>query len=175
MRHIPFTAHVKLVPEQPGKRFEYIRSLQKWSHMLYEQLSTVSTLNLADSGGGQHMNFSGGGAGGMSGIVSGFAVKPQMGETPAQLMITGFYEQTTTDYTTQPTTQRISGGETYTENAAAAPLNNPNTWVDTGVKAVKTLIESAIAVAVPSAIKAKVFRIDYAGVVYGDKGYHFPA
>jgi hypothetical protein len=174
MRYIPFTVHVRLVPEAPGKRFEYIRSLQKWSHMLYEELASVATLNVADPGGGQHMGFSGGGAGGNSGIVKGCAVKPQIGESPAQLMITGFYESAAQNTQPHPSVMRISGGSTYTGNVAHSETANPSAWVNTGVSEVKALVESAISAAVPVAIAAKVFRIEFAGVTYGDKGYHFP-
>lgn len=174
MRYIPFTAHIKLVPEAPGKRFEYIRSLQKWSYMLYEELASNTTLNLADPGGGQHMNFSGGGSGGLSGIVKGCAVKPQIGESPAQMMVTGFYAVNTANTPAQPDIQRFSGNEVYSDNAASPATVNPNTWVDSGVAAVKTIIDNAIAASVSSAVLAKVFRIEFAGVVYGDRGYHFP-
>lgn len=175
MRWIPFTVHIRVTPETPGKRFEYIRSMQKWSHLLYEELVTITDLNLADAGGGQHFNTSNGGKIGNSGLVKGLAVKPQIGETPAQFMITGFYDNSSaTNQQPHVVVQRISGGETYQGRVASAAENNPNSWVDNDVYTLKSAIETALSTSLPANLNAKVFRIDYSGVVYGDRGYHFP-
>jgi len=175
MRWIPFTVHVKIIPESPGKRFEYIRSMQKCAYLLYEELKTNSSINLADGGGGQQFNTSNGGSIGNSALVKGMAVKPQIGETPAQLMITGFYDNnSSTNALPQPSLQRISGGEVYSGNVAAPAENKPNTWVDNDVYNLKGLIETAISNSVPAGFLAKIFRLEYSGVVYGDRGYHFP-
>lgn len=175
MRWIPFTAHIRVVPENPGKRFEYVRSLQKWAHLLYEDLITNSTLNLADGGGGQHYNTSNGGKIGNSGLVKGLAVKPQIGENPAQFMITGFYDNSsTTNRQAQPDLQRISGGESYFGNVASPAERNPSTWVSDDVADLKAILDAAIANNLPATYAGKVFRLEYAGVVYGDRGYHFP-
>ncbi len=91
MRFIPFTAHIKVLPFN-GKRFETIRDLQKISEMVYNGIVNTASVNVATPGGGQHRNYTGTEAGGLSGYVNGCAVKPQFGQTPAQLMITGFYE-----------------------------------------------------------------------------------
>ena len=174
MRWIPFTVHIKVTPETPGKRFEYIRSMQKWSHLLYEELESTAGLNIADAGGGQHFNTSNGGKIGNSGLVKGLAVKPQIGETPAQFMITGFYDNSSaTNQQPHVVVQRISGGETY-EGRVASVKNTPNSWVDNDVYTIKSVIESALSTSLPENFNAKVFRIDYSGVVYGDRGYHFP-
>jgi hypothetical protein len=175
MRWIPFTAHIKVVPEAPGNRFEYIRSLQKWAYLLAQELSDSPYLNLADGGGGQHYNIGNGGNIGNSALVKGLAVKPQIGETPAQFMITGFYDNASaTNQEAHPSVTRISGGETYQGNVAAAAENNPNSWVDSGVSDIKAIVDSAISASLPASLQAKLFRLEYAGVVYGDRGYHFP-
>jgi hypothetical protein len=175
MRWIPFTAQIKVVPEAHGKRFEYIRSMQKWAYLLAEDLNANPILNLADGGGGQHYNIGNGGNIGNSALVKGLAVKPQIGDTPAQFVAVGFYDnESITNQESHPSVMRISGGEVYEGNVSAPADNNPNSWVDAGVRDLKSIIDAAIAASLPTSYQAKLFRLEYAGVVYGDRGYHFP-
>ena len=90
-------------------------------------------------------------------------------------MITGFYDNSSaTNQQPHVVVQRISGGETYQGRVASAAENKPNNWVDNDVYALKSAIETALSTSLPANLNAKVFRIDYSGVVYGDRGYHFP-
>jgi hypothetical protein len=51
----------------------------------------------------------------------------------------------------------------------------PSTNVNDEVKALKAIINTAIANPnLPSSANAKLFRLDYNGVIYGDRGFHFP-
>lgn len=172
MRFVPFTAHVKVTPFR-GKRFETLRDLQKISEMVYEGILNATGANVAIPGGGQHRNYVGSN-GGFGGYVNGCAVKPQFGESPAQLMITGFHEVSTknnpvyTDKEVLHTGQDLEGVGSHSYDAT------PQSSVDTGVKDLKSALESAINAEVSGLFTYQIFRIDYNGVTYGDRGFHFP-
>lgn len=173
MRFIPFTAHLKVTPFN-GKRFEYIRDLQKISELVYNGIVAASDVNVAMPGGGQQRSYTGTQAGGYGGFVNGCAVKPQFGETPAQLMITGFYEVSTKNLPTYPdkevfhTNQDLEGVGSHAYDAT------PLSPVDAGVKALKSALETAIDAEIAGLFEYEIYRIDYNGVIYGNRGYHFP-
>lgn len=178
-RWVPFTLHIRIVPDSgsglsKGKRFEYVRDMQKIAHLMYESLSNISGIQIAQPGGGQQASYYGGDHNN-SGLISGMAVKPQFGETPAQVMITGFVEDSgAANVQHYVEIQRISGNETYTGFAPSHATNNPTSHLDTLVSTFKTDVETALAGDIPAGIIYNVFRIDMAGVIYGDRGYHFP-
>src|SRR5688572_318816 len=87
MRWVPFTVHIKIFPDRPGKRFEYVRELQRIATLMYDALDGLTELNLAQPGGGQQQSINR-----FSGLTNGMAVKPQFGNTPPQVQITGFFE-----------------------------------------------------------------------------------
>lgn len=179
-RWIPFTAHVRIVPQRGSgilktKRFETIRDAQKIASMMFEALESNSNFSLAEPGGGQQQSFYGTDRGGLSGLTRGMAVKPRIGESPAQTMITGFWSTTTPNAQPHPEHQRISGGDIYTGPATAIPWSqNPVSTVDTIVSALKLAMETAFAVNLPGGIDYDIFRLDVNGVIYGDRGYTFP-
>ena len=178
MRWVPFTMHVRIVPDAgsgrlKSKRFENWRDMQKIATLMYDSLDALSQLNLAEPGGGQHGSANTGRTG-LSGLTNGGAVKPQIGETPAQAMFTGFWEDGAQNEQNHPEHQRISGGDIYTGPATAAHIANPVAEVDAMVKALKDTVEAAFSIDLPSGIIFQVFRIDMSGVIYGDRGYTFP-
>lgn len=175
-RWVPFTASIRIVPDhgsglKKSKRFENWRDMQKIASYMYEALSQNTSLNLAAPGGGQHLSQST--SRGFGGYSDGMAVKPQMGETPAQAVITGFYDVGGSNTQPHQDKQLIHAGETLDGPGASPSLTVPVTNVNTGVKNLKTLIETELSTLSPGIIYS-VFRIDYSGVVYGDRGYHFP-
>ena len=177
MKWVPFTVHVKIVPNiEPsgtGKRQEILRSMQKIGKFIFDEIVELTNYSLATPGGGQHMSY--GGRGAFSGLTNGCAVKPQMGSTPAQAMITGFY-QSSTDITGEyPYAYKtiFSGGEQYTGEGNRSYENTTNTLLDADVKQIKTDFETAFT-ALPVGTY-KVFRIEYAGVIFGDRGFSYPA
>lgn len=173
MRWVPFTAHVRVVPAR-GKRFEYIRDLQKIATRVYDELVDDSTISIATPGGGQHQSFSGHRHGGLSGMTDGLAVKPQIGQTPAQIQITGFLDSSDDNAPVHPDKQLLHTGNSESGvGGGHGWLTNPNAEVDTYVSSVKTSLETALTTVLGST-DWNVFRIDIAGVVYGDRGYHFP-
>ena len=176
MKWVPFTAHIKIVPSNPDKRFELVRDMQKIASMAYDGLLTLvpSTLSIATPGGGQHTSKSGFQSGGIGGMTPGLAVKPQFGETPAQMMITGFYKTSNANVQPQPEAQRISGGELYEANASQGWNSGPASIINTQVSALKSSLESALGGALPAAVDFQIFRLDYSNVIYGDRGHHFP-
>lgn len=175
MRYVPFTAHFKVIPFR-GKRFEYVRDLQKIAKFVYDGLLSESSIQIATPGGGQQNSYGGTDFGAMGNLAGACAVKPQIGNTPAQLMITGFYHATADNTVIQPATMRFSGGDTYTSSVVASRCEaNPISQVDNEVKTLRTLIDAAIAGShLPHSITCTMFRLDYSGIVYGDRGYHFP-
>lgn len=176
MKWVPFTAHIKIIPANPNKRFAHWRDMQKIANLAYDGLVTLvpGTINIAQPGGGQHRSFGGTDFGGNSGLAYGCAVKPQFGETPAQLQITGFYKSTATNLQPHPTLERIHAGEVLNGPGAHSWDANPVTTIDNEVKALKAAMEGAITTALPGGVSFNIFRIDYSGVIYGDRGYHFP-
>jgi len=176
MKWVPFTVHVKIIPANPGKRFEHVRDMQKIATMAYEGLEALvpSVISIAQPGGGQQTSRGGTQSGGLSGMSAGLAVKPQFGETPAQMSITGFYNTTNANIQTQPEAQRISGGEVYESSASQAWNSGPSATVDTQAASLKSALEAALVASLPGAVDFKIFRLDYSNVVYGDRGLHFP-
>lgn len=175
-KQVPFTVHIRVVPDRgTGKRFEYLRDLQKLAVLAYEALTNVSGVQVATPGGGATQSLGDyNSRGGLGGFANATACKPQIGAAPAQLMITGFYESSTPNTPTHADIQRISGGEVYTGPVAHSNTEGPAAGVNTEVSALKSGIEQALVATLPEGATYEVFRIDYAGVVYGDKGYHFP-
>jgi hypothetical protein len=171
--------HVRIVPDAgsgqlKSKRFENWRDMQKIATLMFDALEDETSIQMAEPGGGQHGSGSGGRTG-LSGLTRGGAVKPQIGETPAQVQITGFWNDGAKNDQNHPEHQRISGGEIFTGPAPAIPWDqNPNSQVDGMVKALKNTVEAAFGTDLPGGIVFNVFRIDMSGVIYGDRGYHFP-
>lgn len=173
-KFVPFTLHVRVVPAR-GKRFEYIRDLQKIATLVYDGLIGLSGFKFATPGGGQSMQTADiQRRGGLGSYSQGTAVKPQFGQTPAQLMITGFYVSSAENAQPYANTQRISGGTVYSGPAAHPYDAVPSATITTEVKALKSSITAAITDALPVGVEFSIFRIDYSGIVFGNGGFHFP-
>lgn len=186
-RWVPFTAHIKIYPgawvgtntpdyHKLRKRFAIWRDMQKISQFIYEGLETLvpDTLSIASPGGGQHRSYSGVDKAGFSGLINGTAVVPQFGEKPALAMITGFYNSETANAFTYSDEMVLHAGETLEGMNQHSYEVTTLSATDTQVKALKTAMTSAIDGALPANYDYKIFRIDYAGVIYGDRGLHFP-
>lgn len=170
-KQVPFTAHIRISPSRTDrKRFEYIRDLQKIATEVYAELKTDVDLSLAFPGGGQHQSITG--IGGYSGQTNGTAVKPQIGDSPAQLMITGFLLVNSNNIPAHPDKQLIHSGN------ALSGYNGSHLWdsipassTDSYASLIKTKIESAISSTVYT---GSVYRLEVAGTLYGNRGIHFP-
>ena len=174
MKWTPFTAHIKVTPAE-GKRFVYIRSLQKYAAEAYQSLLNNSDINIATPGGGAHSSVTGYEQSAISQLVYGTAVKPQFGNFPAQLMITGFYKNTNPNASAYEEISIFSANENNNGPLSAPQVNMPSTAVNSEVKALKAIIDAAIAFPkLPHSANAKTYRIDYNGIIFGDRGYHFP-
>lgn len=175
-RFVPFTVHVRVVPRRGfGKRWEQIRDLQKLSVLAYDEIAAITGVQVAIPGGGQAAQFSDiNQRGGLGSYAQGTAVKPQIGESPAQFMLTGFYEASGANAQPWADHQRIMGGETFTGPGPHAHDAVPTTAFTADVKALKTSLQAALTAALPASVTWQIFRIDFGGVTYGDKGFHFP-
>jgi hypothetical protein len=179
MKWVPFTVHIRITPdwgsgELKSKRFEMWRDMQKLSTMAYEGLIDESTIQVATPGGGQQTSASGFRAGGTGGMTAGTATKPQIGESPAQLMITGFYQSSAQNVQPHPERTLIHAGEVVSGPGQHAAESNPTSTTATEVAALKTTLENVLDAAFPAGISYQIFRLDYSGIVWGDRGYHFP-
>lgn len=172
-KQVPFTAHIRVVPNRAnGKRFEYIRDLQKIATQVYSELEEDTELALATPGGGQYQSYHG--SGGWGGATNGMAVKPQIGQNPAQLMVTGYIEADTANIPPVPNKMLIHTGTVDTGYGGSAPWStNPTTATDDLAKSIKTKLETAVT-AVLGSSDWNVYKIDVSGVMYGHGGYHFP-
>jgi hypothetical protein len=175
-KQVPFTVHVRVVPKKNGKRWEEIRDLQKISVLVYDGLVNMSSVyQFATPGGGQSAGFSDiNKRSAFGSFAPGVAIKPQIGQSPAQLMITGFFESSAANTQSYTNFQRISGGTTYSGPGSHSNDAVPVSAVNDDVKTIKTALTNAITTALPASVEFSIFRLEYAGVVYGDKGFHFP-
>ena len=167
MAQIPFTIHIRVVPTT-GKRFESIRDLQKISVAVLEELDD-SLLSLASPGGGQHRA-----VGSFVGHANGTAIKPQIGASPAQLQITGFYDDSGVPEQAHADIQVVHTNSSQSGPAGGNTWNqSPNSQVDDNVKAIRTLFDAALSKVLGST-DWRIFRLEVSGKVYGDRGLHFP-
>jgi len=179
MKWVPFTTHIRIEPRYgstvlKNKRFEYWRDMQKLATFAYDELIKVATLNIAIPGGGQHTMRSGFDHGGMGGMTPGTAVKPQIGAAPSQLMVTGFSASEAKNIQTYPEMTVFAGGDVVHGPNAHSWDSNPVATIDDEVKELKTVLNDALTLAFPAGIVFSVFRLDYSGIIYGDRGYTFP-
>lgn len=179
MKWVPFTAHIRILPaygsgEIKSKRFEYWRDMQKLATMAYDGLVDESTIQIATPGGGQHTSAAGYRFGGMGGMTAGTAAKPQIGQSPAQLEITGFHQSSAQNIQPHPERTLIHAGEVVTGPGAHAAEINPVATIGTEVAALKATLESVLTASFPAGITYSIFRIEYSGIIFGDRGYHFP-
>lgn len=175
MRWVPFTAFVKIIPPLAnGKRFEIIRNAQKLAIALLEEIPNFDNakMQIASPGGGQQNDYSNAAA--LSSFANGTAYKPQIGQSPAQLTISGFYQSDTPNVYTQVDVMRFSGNEQYT--GAASHLNEvlPRNAIFTDVTDIKTILDDACNAAFPASVDYSLFRLEYSGLVFGDRGLTFP-
>ena len=174
-KYVPFVVHVRVVPERPGKRFEYVRSLQKLGVLAHDAIKGIANVTVAEPGGGQHQEMGNMDTrGGLGGHAAGTAVKPQIGQSPAQLMLAGFYTSANKNVQEYAEQRRISGGTNY-DGPGDHPWDAmPVASYNTDVKTLKDAIHDALEIAFPAGTIFSIFRIDFAGIVYGDRGFHFP-
>lgn len=174
---VPFVAHFRIIPNR-GKRFETVRSLQRAARLIYgghdgaSGLLGVSAIAVALPGGGQVSGFNGHD---MTDYTAGCAVKPQFGQTPAQLMIAGFYLVTDAKNDQPWADQTVThAGEYFTgAGGANAARTVPTATTIAQMKALKTSLDQVINAELPGE-GITVFRVDYSGIVWGDRGFHFP-
>lgn len=175
----PFVAYFKVLPVR-NKRFEHIRNLQKLAIRLYEALNDNANLNLVLPGGGQSnqlFNFMN------SDYANGSMIKPQFGESPAQLTLAGFFRVSTAigvdglNSQPHPDKQLIHAGEFVSGAGGAHPWRQsgkPTTLAETEVKELKLTIEGDLPAPELPSDEITIFRIDYKGITWGDRGHFFP-
>ena len=175
MRWVPFTAYIKIVPPLAnGKRFEIIRNAQKLSISLYDEIPNYDggDIQLASPSGGQQNGFTTGAA--LSSFANGVAYKPQFGQSPAQLTLSAFYKSENPNVYTQTNTMRFSGNSIY--SGAGSHLNEvlPTSTVFSEVASLYTILDNACNAAFPGTVPYSIFRLEYNGLVFGDRGLTFP-
>jgi hypothetical protein len=175
MRWVPFTAFIKIVPSLAnGKRFEIIRSAQKLSIALFEEIhnNDGGKFQLSSPSGGQQNSQTNGAA--LSSFANGSAYKPQFGQSPAQLTLSGFYKSEAKNVYTQSDVMRFSGNEQYTGQGSHLNEVMPTNTVASEVLDILTILRNSCDDAFPAAVPYSVFRLEYNGLVFGDRGLTFP-
>jgi len=175
MRWVPFTAFIKIVPPLAnGKRFEIIRSAQKLSIALFEEIPSNDggKFQLSSPSGGQQNSRTNGAA--LSSFANGTAYKPQFGQSPAQLTLSGFYKSEAKNVYTQSDVMRFSGNEQYTGQGSHLNEVMPTNTVASEVLDILTILRNSCDDAFPAAVPYSVFRLEYNGLVFGDRGLTFP-
>jgi len=175
----PFMAHYAFI--QPGQsrlwtRWERLRYAHKISRLLWETLSPNASLVLAQPGGSVRSDLV---VHAWADSLDGLMYKPQMGETPAQLGIEGFYSVTTglvPTYNSVATVQDNRFLYGHWQGPWPAAVKVPVASISTEVKALKAILDAAAGVALATYpdCAARTFRLDYKGVAFGDRGFHFP-
>jgi hypothetical protein len=174
-KFVPFTVYVKVVPARAGKRWEYMRDLQKMAVLVFDKLITLEGFQFATPGGGQAQQMGDiQRRGALGSFANGTAVTPQFGQTPAQLKIAGFYLSTASNLQQYANTQRISAGVVYSGPDSHSNDGMPVATINNEAKTVRDTLRTAIAEALPAGTVFSIFKLDYSGVVYGDRGFHFP-
>ena len=182
MRWVPFVATFKLFPAHPGSRFENRRELERIGRWLYSALSLAPQLQLALPGGGQARPDDNLVSNQFSNMSNACAVKPGFGNTPPQAMVAGFYSTTpspdslvgTDNVQPWPLMQLICCNNVSTGNRANRSISTPSPSIDAEVKALRALMEANINATIPATITYTTWKIDYAGILYGDRGFTFP-
>lgn len=167
----PFVAYFRMQPFI-GKRFEIIRSMQRAARLLYSDLAGNPNLRLAMPGGGESSElFTTTG----SDLVNGLAIKPQMGDVPAQLMVAGFYFVSADLYMPHADKTIINANEYFTGPGGAQPArSSPVAAVLAEVVALKAIFDAAVvAEGLDVDVSMKLFRLIHKGIVFGDRGYSF--
>jgi hypothetical protein len=175
MRWVPFTAFIKIVPSLAnGKRFEIIRNAQKLSIALFEELPNFDggKFQLSSPSGGQQNGMTNGAA--LSSFANGTAYKPQFGQSPAQLTLTGFFSSDAPNAYTQPNVMKFSGNEIYTGQGSHLNEVMPTSTVFSEVSDILLILRNACNAAFPASVPFSVFRLEYNGLVFGDRGLTFP-
>jgi hypothetical protein len=137
----------------------------------------VATITLPAPGGGQARLY-----GFISDTVYGGAVKPQIGNQPALVMIEGFARKPEASHAllVRPFANKpvIHGGNYMTGDGGQWAWDDdgvPNTDVEAEVIELKQVIESAISVVSDdSGEDLSLFRLQYKSATWGDGGHHFP-
>ena len=175
MRWVPFTAFIKIVPSLAnGKRFEIIRNAQKLSIALFEEIPNYDggKFQLSSPSGGQQHSQTNGSA--LSSFANGTAYKPQFGQSPAQLTMSGFYKSEAKNTYTQPEVMRFSGNEKYSGQGSHLNEVMPTDTVASEVSDIISILRNSCDAAFPMTVPYSVFRLEYNGLVFGDRGLTFP-
>ncbi len=146
---VQFKAFVELVPLE-GKRWETLRDMERVANDVEAAIvAGLSTINIATP----------------------VAFTPQFGNKTARLTVVGTVREDAairadrTDATFDHDNSIISGQVGGPNMARTEPTDA----TDAAVKRLKTLLESASA-----HLLNHIYRIEYAGCVYGEGGRHFP-
>lgn len=185
---LPFIAYIKITPDRgSGKRFEIQRSRERIARKIYAELNEYSagsnpvdfTLTAPGGGATDAIVVS---ADSLSDSAYAAAVKPQMGEFPDVVTVSGFCTLTDAQYTALPeasphgTKKVINASQSYTttgqQSAISGPASNiqdgaPTAQNQYGAALLKNSIESAIG------LLGSVIRLEFNGVKYGQGGLTF--
>lgn len=176
MSQNPFTVYFRAAIQGQGRDVR-LRYAQRIAIQIYNELIVEDSINLAQPGGGQRSGFN---LHDFANYSAGLQVKPQFGEAPAQLVITGFYitdskvEQTYGNLSFLHAGANVNG--VVTGVAAQARDSKEVTAVDSEVSALSAIFQTALDTVNATWTDANVslFRLNYKNILFGDSGIHFP-
>jgi len=164
MISVPYTVYARVVPHRGiGKRDEYINDLNKIATFVKTNLDDAGTFVLAESQ---------------------IAVTPQIGQYPARLTIVGFdnidedpFQPATTTLVDAPSVDPDNNYQTIVANQVVAGYSATQIMaaqgqsLDPRVRSYMLALKSALEAA--STWLDGIYRLDYMGVIFGQRGYSF--
>lgn len=166
---IPFELYIRIVPNVNDNRQAKFHDLNKASILVYNGISSIPGVNLARPSGGNYDSRSTY----MSSAVAGAAFKPSFGNVPHQIMVGGFYEVVRNDVAIHPEMQIISGGSVYSGSSSHLYYENENSVITNEVISFRSAIDTSLSVLDTNYVY-NVHKLLYNGILYGDRGLHFP-
>jgi hypothetical protein len=152
---VPFRAFARIVPYE-GKPQEYYFDMERLANQVESDLTGA-----AANSAGETIN-----------IATPVAFTPQFGNHTARLTVVGFHradavaKKDRTDATFDHDNSTVSGQV----GGANMARTDPDLVTDEGVASLKAYLENASAV-----LDGAIFKIEYAGAIYGEDGRTFPS
>lgn len=164
MAWVQFTAFIRVtVGAEDNPRIANIRDLQYAAYSINQALSDEETINLSKPATTTSL----GKFGNIGQIV------PALGDNPALVKITGYHDYAVSG-DLQPSQTLIHSNSAVSRSGPSHLWDSdPNTSYKAGMAALKEIMDTNIPNFLSDEYEYEVYRLNYAGVVYGNKGLTF--
>jgi len=161
--YVPFEMSLSVYPYY-NKRYEYIYDLERLGIKVYNAISVLANVTLANPPSGRSRTYNRFGT-----IVKSAAIKPFFGDIPALLTFGGYYLVSGSPIPIHPNIQVIVGNQVKTGSQAALWKNRPVSTVETNATTLRTNILAALsAVTSIDGSALKMYRYTFNSIQYGD-------